>query len=132
MKTYHRQQYTAEEFKKVIERADPRAMVTRILEGEYEEIGESVIDGIAVVGIEFTPRELEQSKGRLWIKVGTNLPVYVEMEGINTMGGQSPVGFPTKKIMYDFQWNVDLDEDLFSLEIPSNYKIQDIKIDQDK
>ncbi len=96
---------------------DPREIFKWILESDYEEIGQSVINGIDVTGIEFDRTSSSaQEKGLLWVDMKEKLPVYLEIEGVSIREG-----VPSKIIMTDFQWNVEMEEDIFSVEIPSDY-----------
>jgi hypothetical protein len=119
---------TQDELKQISDKDDPRVMVRRIMSGEYKELGRDKINGINVEGIECSGPEImggmfEQVTARLWVEVGTDFPVRIEIEGIDS-GRQMEISM----VMDDFKWNVDLDPALFVPEIPSDYTSQDMAI----
>jgi len=118
-KLYQRTKLPFYEYDQRIKVGDPREIFRWILESDYDEIGRSEINGIAVTGIEFThtTSASAQEKGFLWVDMKEKLPVYLEIEGFSIREG-----LPSKIIMTDFQWNVELEEDIFSVEIPSDYR----------
>jgi hypothetical protein len=117
-----------DELKQVAEKDDPRVMVRHIMSGEYEKLGRKKINGIDAEGIESTdPRVmggmLEDATARLWVEIGTDFPVRIEIEGI-VSGGQMEMSM----VMDDFQWNVELDPALFVPDIPSDYTSQELNL----
>jgi outer membrane lipoprotein-sorting protein len=83
-----------------------------------EPLGEKEIDGRRVVGFRVNVNGTVLS---LWGDPKTGLPVRAEM----TMAM-----FPNvKTTMTDFEFNVDLDESLFSVEPPPGYTVQNQKVD---
>ena len=117
-----------DELKQIAEKDDPRVMVRHIMSGEYKQLGRKKINGIDVEGIESTgPRVmggmLEDATARLWVEIGTDFPVRIEIEGI-VSGGQMEMSM----VMDDFQWNVDLDPALFVPDIPSDYTSQELNL----
>ena len=110
-----------DELKQISEKDDPRVMVRHMMSTEYEQLGRDKINGIDVEGIECTGPGVmggmfEDATARLWVEIGTDFPVRIEIEGI-VGGGQMEMSM----VMDDFQWNVELDPALFVPDIPSDY-----------
>jgi len=98
---------------------DPRTWLKRLLSGDYVKLDRTPLDGVVVEGIE--GRMLEpggETVMRFWVDVKTNLPVRIEMTGME--GGQM-----AKFIMENFDWSVQLDESFFEPNIPADYTLQD-------
>jgi len=119
-----------DELKQIAEKDDPRAMVRHMMSAEYKQLGRDIINGIDVEGIECTGPGVmggmfEDATARLWVEIGTDFPVRIEIEGI-VSGGQMEMSM----VMDDFQWNVSLDQALFVPEIPSNYTSQDMNLSE--
>ncbi len=98
---------------------DPRTWLKRLLSGDYVKLGRTAIDGVVVEGIE--GRMLEsggETVMRFWVDVETNLPVRIEMTG---MEGHQMM----KLVMENFDWNAQLDESFFEPNIPADYTLQD-------
>ncbi len=95
---------------------DPRTWLKRLLSGDdYTKLGRTTIDGVVVEGVE--GRQLEsggETVMRVWVDVKTNLPVRIEMTGME--GGQM-----MKLVMENFEWDAPLDESLFEPNIPADY-----------
>jgi len=113
------------------EQSDPRRIVTRILAGAYVELGNDVIEGKSVRGVELRDPNLlveDGQKGpplddfsaRFWIDVATELPVWVEMSFVLK-------GSPVRRTMIldQFQWGVPLEASLFQPEISAGYEVVD-------
>jgi hypothetical protein len=113
------------------EQSDPRRIVTRILAGAYVELGNDVIEGKPVRGVElrdpnFLVEEgqkgplLDDFSARFWIDAGTQLPVWVEISYL-------PQGSPVRmtQIWDRFEWGVPLEASLFQPEISADYEIVD-------
>lgn len=118
-----------DELKQISEKDDPRVMVRNMMSAEYIHLGRDKINGIDVEGIECTgPRVtggmFEDATARLWVEIGTDFPVRIEIEGI-VSGGQMEMSM----VIDDFQWNVDLDPALFVPDIPSDYTSQEMKVE---
>jgi outer membrane lipoprotein-sorting protein len=97
---------------------DPAEYIGRFLARPYQELGQSVIDGVEVQGIEVTDPptdngKLENSVGRLWVDVQTELPVRIEIEG--TADG--------KRVQWlmEFKWSEAVDPSVFEPNIPGDY-----------
>lgn len=99
---------------------DPRLMIRQIMGCEYEELGESVIDGVEVKG--FRTTDPAYGAGMfgdvdvtLWVDVKTRLPVRVDMymkasEQIQMRG-----------TLHDFQWNVPVSASEFNPVLPADF-----------
>jgi hypothetical protein len=116
-----------DELKQIAEKDDPRVMVRQMMSEEYKQLGRDNINGIDVEGIECTgPKVMggmfEDATARLWVEIGTDFPVRIEIEGI-VAGGQMEMSM----VMDDFQWNVELDPALFVPDIPADYTSQEMK-----
>jgi outer membrane lipoprotein-sorting protein len=116
-----------DELRQIAEKDDPRVMVRHMMSTEYKQLGRDNINGIDVEGIECTgPRIMggmfEDATARLWVEIGTDFPVRIEIEGI-VAGGQMEMSM----VIDDFQWNVELDPALFVPDIPSDYTSQEMK-----
>ncbi|MHC4131102.1 MAG: hypothetical protein ACYSSP_07920 [Planctomycetota bacterium] len=117
-----------DELKQISEKDDPRVMVRHMMSTEYEQLGRDKINGIDVEGIECTGPGVmggmfEDATARLWVEIGTDFPVRIEIEGI-VAGGQ----WEMSMVMDDFQWNVELDPALFVPDIPSDYTSMEMKL----
>jgi len=119
-----------DELKQIAEKDDPRVMVRYMMSTEYKPLGRDKINGIDVEGIECTGPGVmggmfEDATARLWVEIGTDFPVRIEIEGI-VSGGQMEMSM----VMDDFQWNVDLDPALFVPDIPSDYTSQELSLSE--
>ncbi|MCU0916872.1 MAG: hypothetical protein MUC88_20280 [Planctomycetes bacterium] len=99
---------------------DPAEFVRGFLARPYKELGRSVIDGIEVEGIEVTnpplkekDGKLENSVGRMWVEVKTELPVRIEIEGTADKA--------TVQWRMEFRWGEAVDPKVFDPNIPSDY-----------
>jgi outer membrane lipoprotein-sorting protein len=81
-----------------------------------ESLGEKDIDGCRVVGFRISLPAMVMS---LWGNPKTGLPVRVE----TTVAIMPNI----KLTMSDFEFNVDMDESLFSLELPAGYKVAEVQ-----
>jgi hypothetical protein len=117
-----------DELKQISEKDDPRVMVRHMMSTEYEQLGRDKINGIDVEGIECTGPGVmggmfEDATARLWVEIGTDFPVRIEIEGI-VAGGQMEMSM----VIDDFQWNVELDPALFVPDIPSDYTSMEMNL----
>jgi len=117
-----------DELKQIAEKDDPRVMVRHMMSTGYEQLGRDKINGIDVEGIVCTGPGVmsgmfEDATARLWVEIGTDFPVRIEIEGI-VAGGQMEMSM----VMDDFQWNVDLDPALFVPDIPSDYTSMEMNL----
>jgi outer membrane lipoprotein-sorting protein len=99
---------------------DPREVLRQIVNSKYTDIGESVIDGVEVIGFETTDPAIvggmmEDVKITFWVDRKTELPVLEEMYyKVNEqmeMEGE----------LYDFQWDAQVNADEFKPVIPEDY-----------
>jgi outer membrane lipoprotein-sorting protein len=99
---------------------DPRTWLKRLLSGDdYTKLGRTTLDGVVVEGVE--GRQLEsggETVMRVWVDLRTNLPVRIEMTG---MEGRQMAKF----VMENFEWDAPLDDSLFEPNIPADYTLQD-------
>lgn len=119
-----------DELKQISEKDDPRVMVRHIMSAEYEQLGRDKINGIDVEGIECTGPGVmggmfEDATARVWVEIGTDFPVRIEIEGM-VAGGQMEMSM----VIDDFQWNVELDPDLFVPDIPSDYTSTEMNLSE--
>jgi hypothetical protein len=80
-----------------------------------EELGEQEIDDQRVIGFRAKHPKVEIT---IWADPETALPVRIEQ-----IGGQMKV------ICKNLEFDVDLDESLFSMEVPDEYKLQQVELD---
>jgi hypothetical protein len=80
---------------------------------KVERLGVETIDGREAQGFRI---ELGTVEVKIWADPKTFLPIRVEE--------QSTAGNEARNVMSDFQVGVDLDESLFSLDVPPGYTIQ--------
>ena len=109
----------------------PGNIVNLILsKGEYKTLGRKTVDGILSDGFEFNDKRIMLSFDKnniedvtihLWVDVKTDLPVRFEISGIvqNTL--------KANVIMYEPQWNVELEEDFFEPKIPEGYILHEAR-----
>jgi outer membrane lipoprotein-sorting protein len=98
---------------------DPRAMIRQILNCEYTSLGQSVINGLTVVGFQtkdpaYTGSFEEQVDVKLWVDAETWLPVRSEMF---TVDGT----VQTHCVIDNFRWDVSVDAAEFEPVIPDDY-----------
>ncbi|UCD53381.1 MAG: hypothetical protein JSW27_12170 [Phycisphaerales bacterium] len=128
LESYNRRPLTEAQIREFHENPlkDPKQIITRMLEGDYEELGDDVIDGRAVQGIELRdPSVLSDGPAppmadfamRVWIDVETELPVWVEIDAV-------PEGSPIRRttIIDEFEWGAPLAAGLFEPEIPAGFE----------
>jgi hypothetical protein len=113
------------EIQQISDKDDPRVMVRQMMSMEYKKLGRNKINGINVEGIECTGQTLiggifEKAIARLWVEIGTDYPVRLEIDG-TASGGQTQMSM----VMDNFQWNVDLAPALFIPDIPADYTRQE-------
>jgi hypothetical protein len=101
---------------------DPRYLLCKFIQSSYTELGNSVINGINVKGIEINHPEAysmyDNFKVRVWVDIKTELPVRFETE-IEYLTGRRPSRFTWD----DFKWGVRLDPEVFKPNIPADYTI---------
>ena len=126
-KQYMLRDLTAEDMAEITEKQaggmDPKAIVQKLLSGEYTELGREMIDGAEAEGIEIhnppgsrANFQVDSRVMRLWVSIETGYPVRMES---NTVGKNGAVHIT--QIVDQFEWHLELDRELFELEIPSGY-----------
>lgn len=128
LETYRRRALTEAQIRELRDNPikDPKQIITRILAAEYTELGEDVMQGKPVRGVETRNLEaffdsraqaFDDFAVRLWIDVETELPVWVEMSAV-------PKGSATRRttIMDQFEWGAPLAAGLFEPKIPAGFK----------
>jgi len=117
---------------------DPKVMVESFLAGDYQELGPSEIDGVAVEGVE--TRDVSPTAGfpggasmfegqsqwkfpgevvaRLWVDVDTGWPVQVTLDVTGDDGTKV-----MSIVVSDFQWDARVDAGVFASPIPQDYKL---------
>ncbi len=104
----------------------PSRIVAKILEHNYIELGDSMMDGRRVRGIElrdpnaFTDElspPFDDFSARFWIDVQTQLPVWVEIS-FALQGSK----VRHTAVWDEFQWGVALDPNLFEPDIPADFQ----------
>ncbi|NQV32067.1 MAG: hypothetical protein HQ515_05195 [Phycisphaeraceae bacterium] len=128
LETYSRHALTETQIREFHENPvkQPKQIIKKILAADYTELGQDVIEGKPVRGVEtrnlkafFDDRAppFDDFAVRLWIDVETELPVWVEMSAVRT-------GSPTRHttIMDQFEWGVPLAAAMFEPEIPTDFE----------
>ena len=82
--------------------------------GKMERLGEKTIDGRRAVGFPCNWR----GRGEIWADHKTSLPIRIE---------ESTAKPETRIVMTDFRTGADLDESLFSVDVPKGYTVQQTK-----
>jgi hypothetical protein len=108
---------------------NPGFLVQAILSAEHNTLGRKTIEGVLCEGIETTdpacfgplPGEVRnlQAEFRLWVSVETRYPVLYESKMSAEHEGQV---WESESVMDQFQWDVELDPDIFEPNIPPDYE----------
>ncbi|MGD8786646.1 MAG: hypothetical protein PVJ60_04415 [Phycisphaerales bacterium] len=108
---------------------NPGFLVQAILSSEHRKLGRKTIEGILCEGVETTdpacfgplPGEVDNLKAefRLWVSVETGYPVQYESKMSGEHEGQV---FESESVMDRFQWDVELDPNIFEPSIPPDYE----------
>jgi|GEM_PF-1167899 len=125
----------------------PKGLVGLLTRHGHAELGRATFDGREVEGFEMSRESIgavvsafqdypevlilfpvKSAAARLWIDVKTSLPVGVEAElengrGLLSLWQEGTVRFRA----YDFQWNPDLDPEMFVPNIPPDYQPLDLQ-----
>lgn len=109
---------------------NPGFLVQKILSAEHRKLGQKTIDGVLCEGIETTdpacfgpvPGDVKnlQVEFRLWVSVETTYPVMYETEMSAEHKGKARKTY--RSVMDQFQWDVELDPNIFEPNIPSDYE----------
>ena len=121
MKKYTRMSLDDSMFEKMKKQNnDPRMMIQQILACKYQELGKSVIDGVAVEGFQTTDPAyaggaVEDVDVKVWVDVKTWLPVRVDMNlKVNEQ-------MEMRGTLHDFQWDVPVSAAEFTPVIPADF-----------
>ncbi|UCD28454.1 MAG: hypothetical protein JSV03_15440 [Planctomycetota bacterium] len=102
--------------------ADLQKRIQQAQENEDESVeylGEQEIDGLPAIG--YLTKDPE-GKMNFWADAQTLLPIRIEML-VKMVGAEGTI------VMSDFEFNIDLDESLFSLEVPDGYTRHEAQMD---
>ena len=102
---------------------EPGFFIKLFCSNEYEQLGESEIDGVTVEGIRVNSAlkplvnfsATTEFEATLWVEVSTQLPYLIEANY------RMPDTKGVCLIISDFQWDVELTEELFTPKIPDHY-----------
>ena len=124
-KQYKRDELTDQTFGQVQREKDPRKLIRQFLSSEYTDLGCAVICGIDCRGIEvsnpgFMRDSMKNVVGRLWVNIKTQLPVRMELEGIDIATSKR-----VKIVTDEFRWEADLQKDDFGPFIPEDYVLEE-------
>ena len=107
---------------------NPRYLVQRILSCEHRELEQKTIEGVLCEGLETTDPAVYGSlpgpvtrldvQMQLWINVETQYPVLFEWKVNAEAEGEA---IESEGVMNQFQWDVELDENMFEPNIPPDY-----------
>jgi hypothetical protein len=107
---------------------NPGFLVQKILSAEHRKLGQKTIEGALCEGIETTdpacfgpvPEELDnlQVEFRLWVSVETGYPIMYETKLRAERKGKVQ---EQESVMDQFQWNVELDPNIFEPTFPPDY-----------
>lgn len=109
----------SEEYMKQNNQASPSGLIKEFMSYEYTKLDRKKIDGVEAEGVEVNEPGFygfKSTVGRLWIDIETNLPVRMEIEGIRG-------ATETTVITYDYNWDAELDQNIFQLNIPDDYTL---------
>jgi hypothetical protein len=125
-----------EKDRKVLLQMTPDGIANMIRSSEYVELGRKTIDGVDVEGFEIrnadmvvAPIEIDRIVIRMWVNVETYLPVVIEAEAMTSdktltvFSGGKPI--KVELFAGDFQWDVELDPNIFVPNIPDDYTMQE-------
>lgn len=122
--------------KRVLYQMTPDGVANLIRTSDSTELGRKEIDGVEVEGLEIkgndlvvAPVELDDVVIRMWVDVKTYLPVVIEAEAVTTdkaitiFTNGKPV--EVKLLAGEFQWDVELDPEIFEPNIPDDYTVKE-------
>jgi hypothetical protein len=108
---------------------NPRYLVQRILSAEHNELGRKTIEGAVCEGLDTTdPAVLGPLPGpitrlelhmQLWVDAETEYPVRFEARMAAEAEGET---LESEGVMDQFQWDVELDPELFEPNVPPDYE----------
>ena len=102
---------------------DPRAWLEEFEDNECTQLGESIIDGIKVKGVESRDPNIAEGMlgdavARIWVDTEDELPVRFEIELFSKDGDKM-----MEMVIYDFQWDIEIPETELALNIPEDYEM---------
>jgi len=108
---------------------NPSFLLQKILSAKHSKLGQKTIEGVLCEGIETTdpacfgplPGQVDNLKAefRLWVGVETGYPVLYESKMSGEYEGEV---WELESVMDQFQWDVELDPDIFEPNIPPDYE----------
>lgn len=123
-KTYQRVPMTETIFRQMQQVNDPRDLLQKLkTEMSYVQIGCKKIKDVEVEGIQIEGEELARFGDpvlRIWASRKSQLPVQMEFELTLPLGGKN--GIRQKRVIKDFQWDIELNETVFTPQIPAGYR----------
>lgn len=122
-RTYMQQHLTKEQVEEMSLQSNATEIVKSFRDYEFRELGRRRIEGRMAEGIEIKDPEewiavFESGTWELWVDIETQWPVLIKLEGVAS-GGDVRKTYTLK----DFQWNANLTEEDFEVDIPDNYKL---------
>jgi len=93
-----------------------RQIIKKLQDGQVEDLGEQMIDGRKAVG--FVGRG-HNEEVTIWADAQTAVPIRIEVQ----------IGQDLAFIMKNFEFDVDVDELLVSMDVPSGYTLKDAQMD---
>ncbi|MFC1760600.1 hypothetical protein ACFL6U_00795 [Planctomycetota bacterium] len=109
------------------EKEDPRRLVSEFPLEDQEPLGETILDGIEVVGrkaggMRIKNYQTDDTEACLWLDKATGLPHLIEIRG--TAAQES---MQIKTTFDRFDWALPVDPLLFEPNIPADYQVEDRK-----
>jgi hypothetical protein len=131
-KKYRRLELDEGFFERLQDAGGPREMARRFLGFQYENLGRSIVDGVAVEGFRTTDpnfmggNQRPKTDARMWVDVKTQLPVrydftYVYLDQVGNRNRSQ------RFVMHDFQWGVPVQASEFEPVIPDGYTSMTVK-----
>ncbi len=134
---YHtRKQYISTQYQEGIEGflekdedwTNPKYLVQQILSAEHKKLGEKMVEGVPCEGLETSDPAVMGSlvemvdrlevHMELWVDAATGYPVRFESELSAEAEGEA---MASECVMDQFQWDVEIDPSLFTLDMPAGY-----------
>jgi len=89
-----------------------------------QKLADEVIDGRSVLVYRIKPEEGMYFM-KVWVDPETKLPLQIEISMGQMLGGTGSMEI----LVHDFEFNVPLEESLFSMEIPAGYQVVPLQIE---
>ena len=123
-KQYKRNELSEQTVKQVQEEKDPRELIRQFLSSNYRDLGCANIGGVEARGIEvrnpaFLLNSMEDVVGRLWVNSKTQLPVRMEIEGID-----KSIMKRVQIVTDEFRWGAKFQKEQFGPFIPEDYVLE--------